>query len=100
LTESALARAGSHGDSAAVPVAPSDEEAEQLVLGRALRELRQRKQLTQEGLADLLGIDPTYVSQVERGRRGVRWFTVIRFLGALDATLGDLAAEVERDRRA
>ncbi|MGA8365648.1 MAG: helix-turn-helix transcriptional regulator [Solirubrobacteraceae bacterium] len=68
---------------------------DQLALGRALRGLRERAGITQEQLAARLAIDPTYVSQVERGRRGVRWHTVLRFLRALEATLGDLATEIE-----
>src|SRR5262245_15764520 len=69
---------------------------DQLALGRALRGLRDRAGITQEQLAARLAIDPTYVSQVERGRRGVRWHTVLRFLRALQATLGDLATEIEQ----
>lgn len=68
---------------------------DQIVLGRALRGLRDRARLRQDELAARLGIDATYISQVENGRRGVRWHTVIRFLRALDATLADLAAAIE-----
>lgn len=73
----------------------SDPLQDQLALGRALRGLRERAGITQEQLAARLTIDPTYVSQVERGRRGVRWHTALRFLRALEATLGDLATEIE-----
>jgi transcriptional regulator with XRE-family HTH domain len=80
-----------------------DAAKDQLVLGRALQSLRERAQLTQDELAARLDIHSTYVSQVERGRRGVRWHTVLRFLDALGADLHQLAdavAEVERDKRA
>lgn len=73
----------------------SDPLQDQLALGRALRRLRERAGITQDQLATRLAIDPTYVSQVERGRRGVRWHTVLRFLRALEATLVDLATEIE-----
>jgi len=43
-----------------------------------------------------VGIDPTYISRVEGGRINLRWGTLQRFLRALDATLADLAAEVEQ----
>ena len=66
-----------------------------IVLGRALRALRDRAGLTQEQLADRLQMDATYVSRIERGRRGVQWLTVQRFLRALDASLGDLAAVID-----
>jgi transcriptional regulator with XRE-family HTH domain len=69
-------------------------------LGRALAALRAKSGLTQEQLAGRLGVDPTYISQVERGRRGVRWYTVIRFLTALEATNHQLADALEtKDRR-
>jgi transcriptional regulator with XRE-family HTH domain len=58
--------------------------------------------MTQEELARRLGIHSTYVSQVERGRRGVRWHTVMRFLDALGADLhqlGDALTEVKRQTK-
>jgi transcriptional regulator with XRE-family HTH domain len=64
-------------------------------LGRALAALRARSGLKQEQLADRIGVDPTYVSQVERGRRGVRWYTVVRFLATLEATQHQLADALE-----
>lgn len=76
---------------------------DQVLLGCALQELRDRAGLTQEELAAKLGIHPTYVSQVERGRRGVRWHTVLRFLDALGANLRQLAdaiAKAEKEGRA
>jgi len=71
-----------------------DEAAAQTSLGIALAALRHRRGLTQEQLAARLGIDPTYVSQIERGRRGVRWNTVVRFLTALEATIQQLGDEI------
>jgi transcriptional regulator with XRE-family HTH domain len=73
---------------------------DQVVLGRALRELRDRAGITQEQLAGRIGIDITYVSRVERGKRGVRWHTVMRFLRALDASVWDFATLVEEHDRA
>ncbi len=61
------------------------------MLGRALRNLRDGDGLRQDELGARLGIDATYISQVENGRRGVRWHTVMRFLRALDADLYQLA---------
>jgi transcriptional regulator with XRE-family HTH domain len=52
--------------------------------------------ITQEELGAHVNIDPTYVSRVEGGRINLRWATLQRFLRAIDATLADLAAEVER----
>ncbi|MGA9876453.1 MAG: helix-turn-helix transcriptional regulator [Solirubrobacteraceae bacterium] len=66
------------------------------MLGQALQILRERAKLTQDELAARLDIHPTYVSQVERGRRGVRWHTVMRFLDAAEASLHQLANAVAK----
>jgi len=70
--------------------------ASQLALGRALRQLRQQAGLTQRELADRAGADDTYISQVETGRRDIRWSTITRLLNALDANIADLAAEIRQ----
>jgi transcriptional regulator with XRE-family HTH domain len=65
-------------------------------VGGALRTLRRQMGLTQEAVAARSGIDVTYISQVENGRRGVRWHTVMRLLRALDMSVSDLGAEIDR----
>ncbi len=72
---------------------------DQVVLGRALRELRDHAGLTQGQLAERIGIDLTYVSRVERGKRGLRWHTIMRFLRALDTSVADFAAAIQRHDR-
>lgn len=81
----------------------STSPADLVVLGQALRVLRERAGITQARLATVLQMDPTYVSRIEHGRRGVQWLTVQRFLRALDVDLHQLAdamTEVEKPRRA
>jgi transcriptional regulator with XRE-family HTH domain len=75
------------------PAAIRDQEA----VGRALRTLREGAGLTQKQLAERVGVDPAVVGRIERGRRGVRWHTVMRFLRALGASLRDLAGVIEDD---
>lgn len=65
-------------------------------LGRAIRALRHRAGLTQKELAARVGTSEAYVSNVEGGRRDVRWSTLRRLLGALGVTLADLEAEIKR----
>jgi transcriptional regulator with XRE-family HTH domain len=65
-------------------------------LGQALRRLRSRANVTQEELAARASTGNTYISRVENGRIDVGWTTLRRLLLALDASLGDLVAEVER----
>ncbi len=69
------------------------------LLGGALRRLRDAAGITQEGLAERLQMDPTYISRIERGRRGVQWLTVQRFLRALDADLQQLAKAIDEQER-
>lgn len=68
---------------------------DQLILGHALRALRKRAGITQEQLAERLGVDPTFVGRLERGQRGAHWRTVRRILSALDAGVGDFATEID-----
>jgi HTH-type transcriptional regulator/antitoxin HipB len=70
-------------------------EEDQLVLGRALRALRNRAGMTQEQVAEQLGSDATFVSRIERGLRGVRWPTLQRFLRVYGGNLHDLADAVD-----
>lgn len=74
---------------------PEDTNDKQ-ALGAALRELRNCTGLTQEQFAARAGADPTYLSQVENGKRDTRWTTVMRLLRALDATLADLGDAIDK----
>jgi len=67
-----------------------------VTLGAALRALRHASELTQVEAADKIGIRSTFVSQVERGERGCRWHTLLKFLEAYDADLATLAVEIGR----
>jgi transcriptional regulator with XRE-family HTH domain len=68
------------------------EARDKQALGQSLRSLRRRAGLTQEQLADLADTDPSYLSQLENGRRDAGWTTVMRLLRALDCTLAMLDA--------
>jgi transcriptional regulator with XRE-family HTH domain len=67
-----------------------------VALGAALKALRRIADLTQVQAADRIGIRSTFVSQVERGERGCRWHTLLKFLKAYDADLATLATEITR----
>ncbi len=71
----------------------------QRALGKALRELRQQAGVTQKELGSRASAPDTYISQVETGQRDIRWSTVTRLLIALDMTVADLAAAIERQAR-
>ncbi len=42
-----------------------------LKIGLRIKELRQLKKLSQEGLANIANVDRTYVNSVENGRRNI-----------------------------
>ena len=67
--------------------------------GLALRRLRHDAGITQQELADRVGIGVEYVSRLENGHRGARWHTVMRLLRALDVTVIDLGKAIERVER-
>lgn len=74
----------------------TDADRDQLILGRALRTLRERAGLTQGQVGARAGTDDAHVSRMERGQFDIRWRTLRRMLGALDATLADLGDAIGR----
>ncbi len=63
---------------------PSQKEHEiQRRFGSRIRELRQKKGLSQEGLALACGLDRTYVGSVERGERNISLVNIHRIASAL-----------------
>ncbi len=65
-------------------------------LGRAIRELRLEKGLSQEELGHRAEIHPTWVSHVESGRNNPAWGTVRRIAAGLGIGIADLAARAEQ----
>jgi len=72
----------------------------QEALGRAVRELRQERDLTQRQLAQAADVNETWVSHIEAGRTNPAWGTVARLAAALGIELSELAARAERLMRA
>jgi transcriptional regulator with XRE-family HTH domain len=78
-------------------MAPRNER--QPALGRAIRELRTRRGISQEALAHDADIHPTWISHLESGRNNPSWGTVRRICRALGVPLSDLVALVEQYER-
>jgi transcriptional regulator with XRE-family HTH domain len=55
-----------------------------------MRALRLARGVSQEELADLAGIDRTYVSGVERGRRNICLLNIYRLAQALEVEPAEL----------
>ena len=63
-------------------------------LGARIRELRQEKGLSQEGLALAAGLDRSYVGGVERGKRNIAVVNLKKVAAALDIPLSELVQSV------
>lgn len=63
-------------------------------LGQNVRKRRDEKQLTQEKLAEFSGLDPTYISGIERGLRNPGIRNVAKIAKALGLTTAELCKGV------
>lgn len=55
-------------------------------VGERIRQLRKEKGLSQEGLANEAGVDRTYMTDVENGRRNISIEVLAKIISALDIT--------------
>ena len=79
---------------------PQSDSPELLVaFGRAVRRLPTARGLSQERLAEDVGIHRTYIGDVERGLRNVGLLNVDRVAHAFGTDLAGLMSEVESERR-
>jgi transcriptional regulator with XRE-family HTH domain len=68
---------------------PSEQP--QPALGKAIRQLREERGISQEALAYEAGVTSGTLSLIERGRSNPTWGTVKGVAAALDVTIADLA---------
>ena len=64
-------------------------------LGQNVRRRREARELTQEKLAEKAGLDPTYISGIERGLRNPGIKNVARLAKALGQTTAELLKGVD-----
>ncbi|BEC82391.1 helix-turn-helix domain-containing protein [Escherichia coli] len=60
------------------------------VFGENLRRIRMEKNISQENLAFLSGLDRTYVSGIERGKRNVSLVNINKIALALNVEIKEL----------
>jgi transcriptional regulator with XRE-family HTH domain len=62
------------------------------ILGERIRTLRKAKSLSQERLAELAALHPTYISDIERGKVNASILTFEAVAGGLGLSLAELVA--------
>ena len=65
-------------------------QAEGEVFGQRLREIRQRRAMTQDALAEAAGLTKAYISDMERGLKVPSLTTILRLALALDCKVVEL----------
>jgi len=68
----------------------------QPALGKAIRQLREERSMTQEALAHAAGVTVGHLSTIERGHSNPTWATVKAISAALRVPLERLAQLAER----
>lgn len=67
----------------------------QPALGKAIRQLREERGMTQESLAQEAGITVGHMSMIERGHSNPTWATVRSIAHSLDLAMAELVARAE-----
>lgn len=60
-----------------------------LLVGKRVKELRNNLGISQEELADLAGLDRTYITSVECGRRNISIINIEKLAKALKVSLSE-----------
>lgn len=60
-----------------------------VLVGKRIKELRNKLEISQEELADLAELDRTYITSVERGRRNISIVNIEKIAIALKVNLKD-----------
>lgn len=60
-----------------------------ILVGRRIKELRNKLGISQEELGDLANLDRTYITSVECGKRNISIVNIEKLANALDVNLKD-----------
>lgn len=66
------------------------------IFGRNVREVREKKGLSQEELAEECGLHRTYIGGIERGERNVGLLNILRIAAALSVPVSSLFKEMNK----
>lgn len=64
-------------------------------IGQRIRNYRTQKGLSQDKLAELAGVHPTYIGQLERGEKNATLESIERITSALKISLSDLFEKID-----
>lgn len=65
------------------------------IFGENVKKFRLGKQISQEQLAHLAGLDRTYIGGIERGERNISLLNIVRIASALDIDSRELFIDIE-----
>lgn len=66
-----------------------------LAFGKRIRNLRMSENISQERLAELSGLHPTYIGQIERAEKSPTLESICKIAQGLDMTVGKLFYNIE-----
>ena len=69
------------------------------VFGLVIKEMRKARKVSQETLSDEAGLDRTFLSQLETGRKQPSLLTIFQLATALQTNASELLMQVERKLR-
>lgn len=68
-------------------------------IAKVLRQVREKRGISQESLSFEAGLHRTYISQLERGLKGVTVKTLLKITEALDIEIDEFMKLVNDDRK-
>lgn len=77
----------------------TSSEKPQRALGMAIRQLREKRGLTQEAVAHEAGVTASTFGLIERGQTNPTWATVVGIAAALSVSVVEVAKAAEKLRR-
>lgn len=73
-----------------------NSQPEGVLFGQRLRDVRQKRKVTQQALAETAGMSLTYISNMEHGLKVPSLTTIIRLAVALDCKVMDLVGAFDK----
>ena len=70
-----------------------------IALGKNVSELRNKKDLTQEQLAERSGLDPSYISGIERGVRNPSVLSLVRLASGFEVPVSEVCSGLSKQTK-